>query len=162
MPLVIFDNGMYGNDTVKMRGHITGVTGRLYKELLRRQRTFLTAVADIAEFRTSKSDDMEDVKIQDGSRLFSTKVRKAYQVLWQRDVNASKNITTIVKAIWTGQERPGPYKRDRYRRRCCQLFGTDSLKIFTCLGELILYEYYYILFTVLLMDAWDPYHTQTR
>ncbi|KAI8987753.1 hypothetical protein BDF20DRAFT_998322 [Mycotypha africana] len=87
MPLVICGDGMYGKDTVQMRGHITGVTGILYKELLRRQRTFLTAVVGIAEFRTSKicynckSDDMEDVKIQDGSRLYSTKMCKTCQVL---------------------------------------------------------------------------------
>ncbi|KAI8982437.1 hypothetical protein BDF20DRAFT_912596 [Mycotypha africana] len=81
-------------DAVIMRGRTTGITSILYKELLKRQRTFLTAVVDIDEYRTSKicnnckSDDMEDVRMQEGSRLYST------------------------KAIWTGQERFSHYNRD--------------------------------------------------
>ncbi|KAI8971679.1 hypothetical protein BDF20DRAFT_915456 [Mycotypha africana] len=82
MSLVIFGDGMHGKDAVRMRGHTTGATSILYKQLLKRQRTFLTAVVNIDEYRTSKvcnnckSDDMQD-------------------------------------AIGTGQEKFGPYNRDR-------------------------------------------------
>ncbi|KAI8970462.1 hypothetical protein BDF20DRAFT_891453 [Mycotypha africana] len=40
---------------IRFKGYSSGVMGKLYRALLRRQRCFLTAVVDINEFRTSKS-----------------------------------------------------------------------------------------------------------
>lgn len=32
-------------------------------------------------------------------------------LLWQRDVNATKNMLDIANSIWEGQDRPNPFNR---------------------------------------------------
>jgi hypothetical protein len=44
--ILVFGDGMKNKDTVAIKGHTSGATGVLYKELQKRSKTF--------EFRTSK------------------------------------------------------------------------------------------------------------
>ncbi|KAI8984068.1 hypothetical protein BDF20DRAFT_363565 [Mycotypha africana] len=52
---------------------------------------------------------MESVKIGAGSRCYSTKVCKHCHILWQRDINASKNMMTIAASVWAGHGRPSQF-----------------------------------------------------
>ncbi|KAI8970480.1 hypothetical protein BDF20DRAFT_916276 [Mycotypha africana] len=88
-PLIVFGDGMRNKDNVHFKGHSSGVTGKLYRTLLRRQRYFLAAVVDINEFKTSKvcnncnGVEMKEVRISDGSSVYGTKICKTCGIIWQ-------------------------------------------------------------------------------
>ncbi|CEG75627.1 hypothetical protein RMATCC62417_10637 [Rhizopus microsporus] len=52
--LFIFGDDMKNKDTAAIRGHVSGVTGILQKELLQRSRQFKNVLVGINKFRTSK------------------------------------------------------------------------------------------------------------
>jgi hypothetical protein len=54
IPLIVFGDGMKNKDTVAIKGHTSGATGALQRELQLRSKTFESVVVDINEFRTSK------------------------------------------------------------------------------------------------------------
>ncbi|KAG2194486.1 hypothetical protein INT46_009391, partial [Mucor plumbeus] len=54
VPLIVFGDGMKNKDTVAIKGHTSGATGALQRELQLRSKTFGSMVVDINEFRTSK------------------------------------------------------------------------------------------------------------
>lgn len=54
IPVVAFGSGMLGKDSVKFKGHRTGITGVLYRALKRRERQGDVIVVTVDEFRTSK------------------------------------------------------------------------------------------------------------
>ncbi|KAI8970482.1 hypothetical protein BDF20DRAFT_127597, partial [Mycotypha africana] len=95
IPIVIFGDGMKNKDCVSFKGHPSGVTGKLYRTLLKRQRCSLAVVVDINEFRTSivcngcLAKNMNEVKVADGSSIYGTKACNACGIVWQRDLNAA-------------------------------------------------------------------------
>jgi hypothetical protein len=52
MPLVVFGDRIYHQDHAHIKGHMHGVTSRLYRNLKRREKLGVLAF-DIHEFRTS-------------------------------------------------------------------------------------------------------------
>ncbi|KAI8968380.1 hypothetical protein BDF20DRAFT_1004238 [Mycotypha africana] len=44
--------------------------------------------------------EMKEVRISDGSSVYGTKACKTCGIIWQRDVNAAKNMLTIANSVW--------------------------------------------------------------
>ncbi|KAI8973558.1 hypothetical protein BDF20DRAFT_989513 [Mycotypha africana] len=95
LPLIVFGDGMRNKDNVHFKGHSSGVTGNLYRTLLRRKRCFLAAVVDINEFKTSKV----------GPKLPNQVLFSRSNVIFV-DVNAAKNMHTIANSVWEHNGRP--------------------------------------------------------
>lgn len=55
VPLVVFGNGMFGKDLVKLRGNRCGVTGKLWMALKKQERECGHITVVIDEFNTSKT-----------------------------------------------------------------------------------------------------------
>ncbi|RCH93528.1 hypothetical protein CU097_009585 [Rhizopus azygosporus] len=118
IPLVVFGDGMKNKDTVAIRGHVSGVTGILQKELLQRSRQYKNVLVGINEFRTSKvcnnckQKGLEQKKLSNGKKSHSILDCKICNILWNRDTNASKNMLDISWAIWRGEGRPSVFIRE--------------------------------------------------
>jgi hypothetical protein len=54
---------------------------------------------------------LKKVKTPDGITHHGIVVCKNYQILWQRDINAGKNMYDIAEAIWNGGQRPSQFAR---------------------------------------------------
>lgn len=54
---------------------------------------------------------MNNIKFEDGREFFGIQDCKTCGILWDRDVNAAKNMTAIAMSIWNGQGRPDIFKR---------------------------------------------------
>ncbi|KAI8987488.1 hypothetical protein BDF20DRAFT_850549 [Mycotypha africana] len=57
---------------------------------------------------------MKEVRISDGSSVYGTKACKTCGMIWQRDVNAAKNMLTIANFVWEHNGRPGIFSRHRH------------------------------------------------
>ncbi|KAI8982204.1 hypothetical protein BDF20DRAFT_865609 [Mycotypha africana] len=96
---------MKNKDCVSFKGHPAGVTGKLYRTLLKRQRCFLAAVVDINEFKTSKV----------GPKLPNQVPFSRSNVIFVGlDVNAAKNMLTIANSVWEHNSRPDIFSRHRH------------------------------------------------
>lgn len=109
VPLIIFGDGMFGKDSVKLKGNRTGVTGVLWRAIKKREREGDLLAITIDEFKTSRicykcyDDSLGKV---DNVRGVGVLGCKNCQTLWQRDVNAAKNMQLISSYIWNGLDRP--------------------------------------------------------
>ncbi|KAI8646659.1 hypothetical protein BD408DRAFT_428655 [Parasitella parasitica] len=110
---------MFGKDAVKLKGHRCGVVGTLFRTLKRREAEGRLIVTTIDEFKTSKTCNL---CLSDGLTIIKTDNFKGVGVvcchhckqLWQRDINASNNMMTISKAVWSGQGRPQVFTPERH------------------------------------------------
>jgi transposase-like protein len=115
IPLVIFGSGMFGKDLVKLKGIRCGLTGVFWRTLKKREAAGDLIAVTIDEHKTSricnycKTDSLESVK---GIRGSSILVCKTCKILWQRDINASKNMMSISLAIWKGKGRPSAFSKN--------------------------------------------------
>ncbi|KAI8973291.1 hypothetical protein BDF20DRAFT_881561 [Mycotypha africana] len=57
---------------------------------------------------------MKEVRISDGSSVYGTKACKTCGIIWQRDVNAAKNMLTIANSVWEHNGRPDIFSRHRH------------------------------------------------
>jgi hypothetical protein len=122
---------MFGRkNLVHIRGKKNGVVGVLWKALKRKEREGKLVAIPIDEYYTSQVniDDCQR-KIIDFSLTLLCKVCngcgrrdlknvnhrivvcKNCQILWQRDINAGKNMYNIAEAIWNGGQRPSQFDR---------------------------------------------------
>jgi transposase len=114
VPLIVFGTGIVGNDLVKLRGLRHGVTSMFYRTLKEREKESELLVVSIDEFRTSricnicKTDTLYKASHTGG---FGVLVCKTYKTLWQRDVNAFKNMMSIASSIWNQDGSPTASKR---------------------------------------------------
>ncbi|GAA5815083.1 hypothetical protein MFLAVUS_008589 [Mucor flavus] len=116
--LIIFGAGMFGKDAVKLKGHRCGVVGKVFGTLERREAEGRLIVTTIDEFKTSKTCNL---CLSDGLTIIDTDNFKGIGVVcchhckqsWQRDINASNNMMTISKAVWSGQGRPRVFTPER-------------------------------------------------
>jgi hypothetical protein len=111
------------------------VTGLLRKKLIQRSNKFHNVIVDINEYNTSqvriikyingKSINISyaGVQLVPGKKNMKTTVKTPYgwpnvtvlvckhcETVWNRDVNASKNMLNIATAIWKNLRRPVQYK----------------------------------------------------
>ncbi|KAI9268591.1 hypothetical protein EDC94DRAFT_646196 [Helicostylum pulchrum] len=119
VPLVVFGDGMKQKDAVRLKKRLSGATNILYKEIICRQKQNLAAIVDINEFRTSVTcnmckgeEKMKPPKLSNGVKVSGIlECEKTCHLLWQRDVNATKNMLDIANSTWEGQGRPNPFNR---------------------------------------------------
>jgi transposase len=60
---------------------------------------------------------LEKVKTPDGITHHGIVVCKNCQILWQRDINAGKNMYDIAEVIWNGGQRPNGFARPERQQR---------------------------------------------
>lgn len=117
VPLVVFGDGMFGKDNVKMKGHRSGVVGKLFKTLKKREAEGHLIVVTIDEFKTSKIcsfyslDNMKIINTE-GFRGVGVLNCKQCNKVWQRGVNAANNMMAISGSIWSGRQRTNIFRRN--------------------------------------------------
>lgn len=93
---------MFGKDSVKFKGHKTGVAGVLWRAIKKREKKGDLIVIELDEFKTSRicsrgySDSLTKVKGVKGQSVLGC---STCNTLWQRDVNAAKNMSLISSYI---------------------------------------------------------------
>ena len=116
--MVVFGDGAFGKDMVKLKKLRCGVVSKLFLALKRRQAAGELIVLTIDEFKTSKtcslcfSNDLKVVKTP-GFRGNSVLTCSKCSKVWQRDVNAAANMMAISKSVWMGEGRPAPFQRGK-------------------------------------------------
>jgi hypothetical protein len=118
VPLIVFGDGMRNKDTVRLKGHISGTTGVLYRELVKRSKVFDCALVDINEYKTSKvCNSCKNTNLK--GKIYSEKRWyrgildcKSCSILWNRDVCASKNMMDISSSIWRKEGRPSEFRKN--------------------------------------------------
>jgi hypothetical protein len=101
VPLIAFGDGMKNSDTNKIKDHVSGTTAILQRELKLRSKSFKSVIVDIGEFKTSKicsrckEMNLKPTKLPNGNYTKSILDCKNCHILWNRDVNASKNMLDI-------------------------------------------------------------------
>ena len=113
MPLIVFGTGMVGKDSVKLRGLRHGVTCMFYRTLKKREKEGELLVVPIDEFKTPRICNIcktDTLYKASHARGFGV-VCKTCKTLWQRDVNACKNMMSIASSIWNQDGRPTAFKR---------------------------------------------------
>ncbi|ORE05538.1 hypothetical protein BCV72DRAFT_263252 [Rhizopus microsporus var. microsporus] len=99
---------------MKMKGLRCGTAGIMWRCLKKREAASDPVAVPIDEFRTSRNCCWCETAILDGvngARDNNVLVCKACNALWERDVNAAKNIMEISLAIWKGLGKPEAYSR---------------------------------------------------
>ena len=103
MPLIFFGTGMVEKDSVKLRGLRHNVTGMFYRTLKKREKESELLVVPIDDFKTSRICNIcktDTLYKASHTRGFGVLAYKTCKTLWQRNVNASKNIMSIASSIW--------------------------------------------------------------
>jgi hypothetical protein len=114
VPLVVFGNGMFGKNLVKLKGLRCGVAGVLWRCLKKREAAGDLIVLPVDEYKTSRicsrceTDSLGDVACIKGHSVL---LCKKCNTLWQRDINAAKNMMAISLSVWKGNGRPKPFSR---------------------------------------------------
>ncbi|KAI9250855.1 hypothetical protein EDC94DRAFT_682588 [Helicostylum pulchrum] len=99
---------------IKLKGLRCSVVGILWKCLKKRKAVGDLLVVPIDEFKTSRicnkcsADSLYAAKNVKGQSVL---VGKNRNTLWQRDINASKNMLSISLSLWKGNGRLAPYCR---------------------------------------------------
>ncbi|ORE03663.1 hypothetical protein BCV72DRAFT_264421 [Rhizopus microsporus var. microsporus] len=103
IPVVAFGSGMFGKDSIKFKGHRTGITERQGDVI----------VITIDEFRTSKiCNSCENMAFTSAFVNFhGIQSCAGCGLLWQRDINGSKNIFKIANGIFRECGRPQAFCR---------------------------------------------------
>ena len=115
MPLIVFGAGMFGKNSMKLKGNRCGVTGVFWRAVKRREAAGDLIAVTIDEYKTSKvcnacnNDPLARMSELKGCSVL---VCKACKTLWQRDINACKNMLSISLSIWNGRGRPSKYRRN--------------------------------------------------
>ncbi|ORE06452.1 hypothetical protein BCV72DRAFT_328887 [Rhizopus microsporus var. microsporus] len=115
VPLVVFGAGMLGKDSIKLKGNRCGLTGVFWRALKRREAAGDLIAVTIDEYKSPKvcnacnNDPLARVS---GVKGCSTLVCSTCKTLWQRDINACKNMLSISLSIWDGRGRPSKYRRN--------------------------------------------------
>ncbi|KAG1441212.1 hypothetical protein G6F56_011583 [Rhizopus delemar] len=98
VPLIIFGDGMFGKNVVKLKNNRTGVTGVFWRSLKKREREGGLIAITIDEYKTSKicnkcrSESLEAASHTRGQGVLEC---KTCSTLWQRDVNTTKKMLSI-------------------------------------------------------------------
>jgi hypothetical protein len=114
VPQIVFGTGMVGKDSVKLRGLRHGVTGMFYRTLKKREKESELLVVPIDVFKMTRICNISKIDTlykASHTRGFNVLVCKTCKILWQRDVNASKNMISIASSIWNRDGRPTAFKR---------------------------------------------------
>ena len=96
---------MFGKDVVKLKNNRSGVSGVLWRSLKKREREGGLIAVTIDEYKTSRicnkcrSESLEAVSHTRGQGVLEC---KTCSTLWQRDVNAAKNMLSIGVDVWMG------------------------------------------------------------
>ncbi|GAA5804903.1 hypothetical protein HPULCUR_010412 [Helicostylum pulchrum] len=101
-----------------MKGTIPGLARRLVNKLKFAEREGLLVTVPVIEYMTSKTcsncsrNDTENVEI-DGVTLFSVLLcpNQTCNTLWQRDINASRNMRYISYNVIATEEVPTIFRR---------------------------------------------------
>jgi len=105
---------MFGKDHVKLKGNRCGVTGVLWRALKKRERAGGLIAIIMDENKTSKiCNNCRSTTLESASHIRGQSVLecKTCSTLWQRDVNAAKNMLSISMNVWMGAGRPAEFKR---------------------------------------------------
>ncbi|CAO3680532.1 unnamed protein product [Rhizopus stolonifer] len=92
---------MKSKDTAPMKGQFLGTMSVLKRELGSRSKVSRSIIIRINEFRISevcnhcKQNNMELTKLSDGAYTSNVFRYKNYNILWNRNINASKNVLDI-------------------------------------------------------------------
>ncbi|KAF7721224.1 hypothetical protein EC973_005086, partial [Apophysomyces ossiformis] len=117
MSFIVFGDGMFGKDSVKLKGHRSGVVGKSWKHIKRRERRGELLAVEMDEYLTSQvcnncnNKDMKKITTADGISFHGILACKHCGVLWQRDINACKNIFSIALSMWVGEGRLQRFSR---------------------------------------------------
>ena len=115
VPLVVFGNGMFGKDLVKLKGLRCGVAGIMWRCLKKREAAGDLLVVTIDEFLTSQICNICKSRTLIGHSNVkgqSVLVCTTCNTLWQRDVNAAKNMMSISLSVWIDNAIPEIFRRN--------------------------------------------------
>ncbi|ORE11873.1 hypothetical protein BCV72DRAFT_331883 [Rhizopus microsporus var. microsporus] len=115
VPLVVFGAGMFGKDSIKLKRNRCGATGVFWRALKRREAAGDLIAVTIDEYKTSKvcnACNSDSLTGMPGLKGCSIQVCSICKTLWQRDINACKNMLSISLSIWDGRGRPFQYSRN--------------------------------------------------
>ncbi|PHZ17278.1 uncharacterized protein RHIMIDRAFT_288206 [Rhizopus microsporus ATCC 52813] len=113
MPLVIFGDGMKNKDHVKFKCLWHGVSGKLYKQLQRRERLGELILLDINEYNALKSN-LKNLRCgsgEDECKIHQVLICERCNIFWNHDVMPAENMLTIAESIWNGNGRPNVFQR---------------------------------------------------
>ena len=155
MPLIVFGDGMSGrNAWGAKRGNRAPVVGICRRLLKRRERRGELVVVEIDEYLTSQvrkqgvatdkaiaadlpislkichnchKRSLNELTTADSVKHHGILSCKNCSMLWQRDVNASKNMFRIAVSIWQGNGRPTEFARVPRRSATTAVTNTVSL-----------------------------------
>ncbi|GAA5813120.1 hypothetical protein MFLAVUS_006589 [Mucor flavus] len=105
--------GMFGKDNVKLKGNRSGVTGVLWCALKKREAEGGLIAVTIDEYLTSQicsvygHGTLKDV----GNKGKSLLIRETCNKIWQRDVNAARNMLAVATSIFKTKDVPTAFKR---------------------------------------------------
>ncbi|PHZ16191.1 uncharacterized protein RHIMIDRAFT_233792 [Rhizopus microsporus ATCC 52813] len=105
---------MFEKDLVKIKGARCGVIGKLWKDVKKREKEDGLITITVDELNTSKAcNNCEKIILEPAKRTRgnSILVCKTCNTLWQRDMNAAKNMMTISLSTWRGDGRPIVFQR---------------------------------------------------
>jgi hypothetical protein len=114
MPLVAFGDAKFATT---MRGKRAGVSGVLFRKLKEMERCGMVRVVRVDEYRSSKvcskcGGDMDQVIGANGDSLHAVLKCKSCCTVWNRDVNASRNLHHIALYMAAnGNQRPTEFSR---------------------------------------------------
>lgn len=112
--MVVSRDGMKVKDCVKLKGNRTGVTGILSRKLKEKEKSRDLIVIDFDKYKTSRicnSCGTDSLSKQKEVKGCSVLFCDSCETIWQRDVNAAKNMMMISLSVWTGDGRPEVYNR---------------------------------------------------
>ncbi|KAI8975377.1 hypothetical protein BDF20DRAFT_822870, partial [Mycotypha africana] len=114
--LAVFGDGMFGKNNVKLKGLRCGVVSVLFRALKRREAAGDLLVLTIDEFKTSiiwcgyHSEELHGLDDVPGHNILAC---KSCGILWNRGINACKNMMSIGTTIWNGNGRPKVFSRKK-------------------------------------------------
>jgi hypothetical protein len=138
MPLIVFGNGFFNGMAIKR--HMAAPIKKIYANLKRRERLGQAVIVQIDEYLTSQvhsyflffccyehvidaffysvqicnncqKRELEKWVAADGREFHGILGCKNCHMLWNRDVNAAKNMYWIAESIWAGHGRPACFQR---------------------------------------------------
>jgi hypothetical protein len=122
----------------KLNGNKCEVTGVFWYVLKKREKEENLSVVAIDEFMTSRICNIcykDSLKKMNGVNDHSVLECHNCTTLWQRDINAAKNMLLISSLIWNGNDRPGVFSLkariyNTYLIRIAVINAVLSTKIF--------------------------------
>ncbi|PHZ08201.1 uncharacterized protein RHIMIDRAFT_79151 [Rhizopus microsporus ATCC 52813] len=101
--LVVFGVGIFGKDSIKLKRNRCGATGVFWRALKRRETAGDLIAVTIDEYKTSKVCNARNSDLltsMPGLKGCSVQVCNICKALWQRDINACKNMLSISLSVW--------------------------------------------------------------